>query len=97
MGTEATRSPGETQFTFDLEKSPRAVAEYTVRARSEDSEVAGRHADIVVGPASSEPPVNGRAGPSHGRPRAPGEPTSRTAGTPARLGLVPTAVASAAR
>jgi Domain of unknown function (DUF4307) len=46
---DATRA----SLTFDVEKSPNAVAQCTVRARSLDNRVVGRRTDIVVGPASN--------------------------------------------
>ena len=45
--------PDEVRFSFDVEKSPSAVAECTVRARSRNNLVVGRRTDIVVGPASN--------------------------------------------
>ncbi|WP_165036410.1 DUF4307 domain-containing protein [Candidatus Protofrankia californiensis] len=52
-GTRAYRiAPTQAQLTFDVEKSPNAVAQCTVRARSRDNEVVGRRTDIVVGPAT---------------------------------------------
>ncbi|AEH08289.1 hypothetical protein FsymDg_0774 [Candidatus Protofrankia datiscae] len=51
-GTRAYRiTPAQAELTFDVEKSPNAVAECTVRARARDNEAVGRRTDIVVGPA----------------------------------------------
>ncbi|WP_165485832.1 DUF4307 domain-containing protein [Frankia sp. Cppng1_Ct_nod] len=53
-GTRAYRiSATQAQLTFDVEKSPNAVAQCTVRARSRDDQVVGRRTDIVVGPATN--------------------------------------------
>ncbi len=43
----------QAQLTFDVEKSPNAVAQCTVRARSRDNQIVGRRTDIVVGPATN--------------------------------------------
>ncbi|WP_322752671.1 MULTISPECIES: DUF4307 domain-containing protein [unclassified Frankia] len=51
--TRAFRINGtQAQLTFDVEKSPNAVAQCTVRARSRDDQVVGRRTDIVVGPTT---------------------------------------------
>jgi hypothetical protein len=42
----------QAQLTFDVEKSPNAVAQCTVRARSRENQIVGRRTDIVVGPAT---------------------------------------------
>jgi Domain of unknown function (DUF4307) len=56
----ATRSyqigPHSAELTFDVEKSPKAVAQCTVQALSLDSRVVGWKAGIVVGP---NPPGRG--------------------------------------
>jgi hypothetical protein len=44
--------PREAQLTFDVEKSPRAVAQCTVSALARDNEVVGQRSGIVVGPTT---------------------------------------------
>jgi Domain of unknown function (DUF4307) len=44
--------PRAARLTFDVEKSPTAVAQCTVRALARDNEVVGRRTDIVVGPTT---------------------------------------------
>jgi hypothetical protein len=44
--------PREARLTFDVEKSPSAVAQCTVSALARDNEVVGQRSDIVVGPTT---------------------------------------------